>query len=124
MSEATSETALELTGIVKTFEQGGNRLEVLRGASLSLEEGGVLARAATTLVWATGIQTAVMLVWMALKDRAELVAVARAWRPALLVGLVPTADPGAAGMTSAVLLGAAAWSLSRAAMLPVALALP
>ena len=59
-----------------------------RGASLSLEEGGVLARAATTLVWATGIQTAVMLVWMALKDRAELVAVAKAWRPALLVGLV------------------------------------
>ncbi|OLT19515.1 cobalamin 5'-phosphate synthase [Ornithinimicrobium sp. CNJ-824] len=43
---------------------------------------------------------------------------------ALLVELVPTADPGAAGMTSAVLLGAAAWSLSRAAMLPVALALP
>ena len=59
-----------------------------RGASLSLEDGGVLARAATTLVWATGIQTAVMLAWMALKDRAELVAVARAWRPALLVGLV------------------------------------
>lgn len=37
---------------------------------------------------------------------------------ALLVSLLPS------GVGSAVLLGAAAWSLSRAAMLPVALALP
>ncbi len=43
MSEATSETALELAGIVKTFEQGGNRLEVLRGASLSLSAGETVA---------------------------------------------------------------------------------
>ncbi len=43
MSEATSATALELAGIVKTFEQGGNRLEVLRGASLSLSAGEIVA---------------------------------------------------------------------------------
>ncbi len=43
MSEAASETALELADIVKTFEQGGTRLEVLRGASLSLSVGETVA---------------------------------------------------------------------------------
>ncbi len=38
-----SEAALELADIVKTFEQGGTRLEVLRGASLSLSAGEIVA---------------------------------------------------------------------------------
>ncbi len=43
MSEALGETALELTDIVKTFDQGGASLEVLRGASLSLASGEIVA---------------------------------------------------------------------------------
>ena len=38
-----SDPALELDGIVKTFEQGGASLEVLRGASLSVEPGEIVA---------------------------------------------------------------------------------
>ncbi|UIJ71389.1 DMT family transporter [Aurantimonas sp. HBX-1] len=73
-----------------------------RGASLSLDDGGVLIRAATTLVFATGIQTLVMLAWMLLRDPLELAAVARAWRPALLVGLVGVT--GSAGWFTAMTL--------------------
>ncbi len=43
MSEAASEAALHLTDIVKTFYQGGAHLEVLRGASLSLSPGEIVA---------------------------------------------------------------------------------
>jgi len=38
-----SEAALELIDIVKTFEQGGTRLEVLRGAALSVSAGEIVA---------------------------------------------------------------------------------
>ena len=38
-----SEAALELADIVKTFPQGGTSLEVLRGASLSLSAGEIVA---------------------------------------------------------------------------------
>lgn len=73
-----------------------------RWASLSLGDGGVLMRAAMTLAFATGIQTLAMLAWMALRDRAELKAVARAWRPALLVGIVGVC--GSAGWFTAMTL--------------------
>jgi len=43
MSEAASEAALHLADIVKTFYQGGAHLEVLRGASLSLSPGEIVA---------------------------------------------------------------------------------
>ena len=43
MSEAQSEAMLQLTDIVKTFYQGGSQLEVLRGASLSLSPGEIVA---------------------------------------------------------------------------------
>jgi lipoprotein-releasing system ATP-binding protein len=43
MSEPGSGKALELAGIVKTFEQGGTRIEVLRGASLSVAAGEIVA---------------------------------------------------------------------------------
>ena len=38
-----SETVLALAGIVRTFAQGGERLEVLRGASLTIEPGEIVA---------------------------------------------------------------------------------
>jgi len=59
-----------------------------RWSALALPAGSVTIRAAVTLVLALGIQTFAMLVWMLLRDRAELRAVARAWVPCLAVGLV------------------------------------
>lgn len=58
-----------------------------RGASLSLGSGDVALRAGFTLAVVTASQTAAMLVWLAWRDRAQIVAVARAWRIAGLVGL-------------------------------------
>ena len=43
MSEAAGECALELDNIVKTFSQGGSSIEVLRGASLTLSAGEIVA---------------------------------------------------------------------------------
>lgn len=43
MSEVASESTLNLADIVKTFDQGDARLEVLRGASLSLSAGEIVA---------------------------------------------------------------------------------
>ncbi len=43
MSEAASGATLELVDIVKTFEQGGARIDVLRGASLSVAAGEIVA---------------------------------------------------------------------------------
>ncbi len=63
-----------------------------RAASLSLQptlaEPDFLIQASFVLLWAIAIQTAVMIVWMALRERHELIAVARAWKPSALVGLV------------------------------------
>ncbi|RLQ87066.1 DMT family transporter [Notoacmeibacter ruber] len=47
-----------------------------------------LIQASFTLLCAITIQTIVMMVWMALRERDEFLAVARAWKPAALVGLV------------------------------------
>ena len=48
MSDAASDTngeGLRLSGIVKGFRQGGRRLEVLRGADLSIAPGEIIALA-------------------------------------------------------------------------------
>ncbi len=58
-----------------------------RGASLALGSGDVALRAGFTLAVVTATQTAAMLAWLAWRDRAQIVAVARAWRIAGLVGL-------------------------------------
>ncbi len=58
-----------------------------RAAALSLPSGSAPLRAAVTLALTLAIQTAVMGAWMAARDRAELLRVARAWAPGLLVGL-------------------------------------
>ncbi|MGO4571896.1 EamA family transporter [Microvirga sp. 2TAF3] len=59
-----------------------------RGAILSLPEGTFLMRATTTLVWALGTQTAILLVWLGLLDRKSLMASFKAWRPSLGAGFL------------------------------------
>jgi lipoprotein-releasing system ATP-binding protein len=43
MSESASQPTLALAGIVRTFVQGGEKLEILRGASLSIAAGEIVA---------------------------------------------------------------------------------
>jgi len=58
-----------------------------RAASLSLPGPNFMVQAGTTLCVAISMQTVVMLVWMLLRDRAELRRVADAWRIGALTGL-------------------------------------
>ncbi len=58
-----------------------------RSASLALGGPNFVMQAFFTLACVTVFQTTLMLGWMALRDRAELARVARAWRPSLLVGM-------------------------------------
>lgn len=58
-----------------------------RSASLSLEAPNPVMAAAVTLACVTTFQTVFMLIWMLLKDRNEIVQVARSWRSSSLVGL-------------------------------------
>lgn len=57
-----------------------------RGALLALPEGGFFIRALTVLVMALAMQSAAMLVWLALADRAALRGIATAWRASLAAG--------------------------------------
>lgn len=63
-----------------------------RAASLSLADGlpqpDTVMQAAYTLVVVIIVQTVTMTVWMLVFDRAEMVKVLRAWKPALAVGFV------------------------------------
>ncbi|MDQ6435429.1 DMT family transporter [Mesorhizobium sp. LHD-90] len=59
-----------------------------RAASLSLGGPNFIMQAAYTLVVVIVFQTVVMLVWMLSRDRSELGRIAKAWKPALFVGLV------------------------------------
>ena len=59
-----------------------------RGAILSLDGGSFLLRAATTLAWSLGLQTAILAAWLLLFDRAALVGSLRAWRPSLAAGFL------------------------------------
>jgi drug/metabolite transporter (DMT)-like permease len=43
-----------------------------------------------TLAWAQTLQTALLTLWLALREPGQLAAVVRAWRPAVLVGLTGT----------------------------------
>lgn len=58
-----------------------------RSASLSLEGAGPIMSAAVTLACVTTFQTAFMLVWMAWKDKQEIVQVLVTWRSSALVGI-------------------------------------
>jgi drug/metabolite transporter (DMT)-like permease len=59
-----------------------------RGAILALDQGSFLIRATTTLAWSLGAQTAILLVWLGLFDRAALMGSFRAWRPSLGAGFL------------------------------------
>ncbi|MTD99420.1 EamA family transporter [Paracoccus sp. YIM 132242] len=51
-----------------------------RGALLALPDGGHVVRAITVLTITLGLQAAIMLAWLALRDRAALRAIAAQWR--------------------------------------------
>jgi drug/metabolite transporter (DMT)-like permease len=57
-----------------------------RGAALSLEPVGHAIQAGVTLGWVLAFQSLAMGAYLLVRDRAQLGAVGRAWRPALLVG--------------------------------------
>ncbi|OXT01777.1 hypothetical protein B7H23_02130 [Notoacmeibacter marinus] len=63
-----------------------------RAASLSIEPSlpspDFMIQASFVLLWAIALQTVTMAIWMALRERHEFAAVARAWKPSMLVGLV------------------------------------
>ncbi len=58
-----------------------------RSAALSLDGPNPIMQAAVTLACVTTFQTVFMLVWMLIKDKNEIVQVARSWRSSSLVGL-------------------------------------
>ena len=58
-----------------------------RGASLSLESGDTVLRAGTTLAIVTASQTIAMALWLAWRERGQILAVLKAWRVAALVGV-------------------------------------
>lgn len=59
-----------------------------RGAILALPEGSPLMRSTTSLAWALAVQTLVLVIWMALVDRAALVGSLRIWRSSLFAGFM------------------------------------
>ncbi|MGI9400172.1 MAG: EamA family transporter [Rhizobiaceae bacterium] len=59
-----------------------------RAASLSLGYPGYLMQAAVTLLWTISLQTIVMLIWMAWRERDEIGRIIAAWKPALATGFV------------------------------------
>ncbi len=58
-----------------------------RAASTSLGGPNFMMQAAYTLAWTTLFQTILMAGWMLLRDRAELVRVAKAWRWSMVAGV-------------------------------------
>jgi drug/metabolite transporter (DMT)-like permease len=59
-----------------------------RGAILELPSGSFLVRATTTLAWSLGVQTLVLVLWLAVFDRAALWGSLKAWRPSLGAGFL------------------------------------
>src|SRR5688572_15939594 len=59
-----------------------------RAASLALGGPNFLMQAAVTLAFVITFQTAIMLVWMVWKDRAEIGRIVKAWKPSLFTGFV------------------------------------
>jgi drug/metabolite transporter (DMT)-like permease len=59
-----------------------------RGGIVHLETGGFLIRAGTVLVLALALQTALLLVWMAVFQRAAIMASLSVWRISLLAGFL------------------------------------
>ena len=59
-----------------------------RGAILALESGVFFLRASTILVWGLGLQSAILIVYLMLRDRPALVSSFRVWRPSLFAGFL------------------------------------
>ncbi len=59
-----------------------------RGAIVSLEGGGFVLRATTILVLALSLQTTILMIFMALRDRAALLGSLRVWRSSLGAGFL------------------------------------
>ena len=59
-----------------------------RGAILSLEHPNFVLAATFTLVVGLVLQSALLTIYLALRDRAVLLAIARAWRPSLFAGFM------------------------------------
>ncbi len=59
-----------------------------RGAIVSLEGGSFVLRATTILVLALSLQTTILMIFMALRDRAALLGSLRVWRSSLGVGFL------------------------------------
>lgn len=60
----------------------------IRGAILALPDGSFLMRSTTTLVWTLTIQTAALIAWLTVFNRAALLGSLRIWRVSLLAGLM------------------------------------
>ena len=58
-----------------------------RAASLALAGPNFLMQGAVTLAFAITIQTAAMLVWMALRERGQFALIRKAWKPSFIVGI-------------------------------------
>lgn len=78
-----------------------------RAASLSLESGDFIVRAAFTLAVATVFQTIVMAIYMQLREPGQIATVIRTWRVSSLVGL--TGMLGSVGWITAMTLQNAAY---------------
>ena len=63
-------------------------LEPLVQVHLALDSGGFVLRATWTLAWSLGVQTLLLVLWMALFNRALLSACLRAWRASIWGGLL------------------------------------
>ena len=59
-----------------------------RGAILALPSGSFVLRATTTVVWGLGLQTAMLVAWLALFNRPALVGSLREWRSSLAAGFL------------------------------------
>lgn len=59
-----------------------------RGAIIGLGDQSFVLRAATTLVWSLGIQTLILLVYMAMFDRPALTGSLKVWRTSILAGFM------------------------------------
>jgi drug/metabolite transporter (DMT)-like permease len=59
-----------------------------RGGVLALGDASFVLRATTTLVWSLGVQTVILLVWLALFNRVALLKSFQAWRASLFAGFM------------------------------------
>ena len=76
-----------LTGLAAAALFGASAIG-FRGGILALPHGSDLTRAATTLALALTLQTAMLLVWLAIFDRASLARSFTVWRASLLAGFL------------------------------------